>query len=72
MTLSNAGTGSTNIQLYYFLVGSARYRRQEDLLLCHVVGVKQQREAAPIRYFPSLSGHFFIRIGIRSIDITIT
>lgn len=50
-----AGTGSVNMQRYYFLVGPKDMETQEDLALCHIVEVKQQRQAAPIYYFPDLS-----------------
>lgn len=50
----NAGTGSVNMQRYYFLVGPQDYRNVEDLHLCHLVEVKQQREAAALHYFPEL------------------
>lgn len=46
-----AGTGSVNMKRYYLLVGPKHYRASEDLPLCHVVEVKQQRVAAPVMYF---------------------
>lgn len=52
---TNAGTGSVNMQRYYFLVGPKNYSGRPDLPLCHIVEVKQQRAAAPICYFPRLS-----------------
>lgn len=51
----NAGTGSVNMQRYYFLVGPDNYQGREDLGLCHIVEVKQQRDAAPIHYFKYLN-----------------
>lgn len=51
----DAGTGSVNVHRYYLLVGPADYRGREDLVLCHVVEVKQQRPAAPLHYFPELN-----------------
>lgn len=51
----NAGTGSVNMQRFYFLVGPENYRGKEDLPLCHIVEVKQQREAAPMHYFKYLN-----------------
>jgi hypothetical protein len=51
----NAGTGSVNMQRFYFLVGPDNYRGKEDLPLCHIVEVKQQREAAPMHYFKHLN-----------------
>jgi uncharacterized protein (DUF2252 family) len=52
---ANAGTGSVNMQRYYFLVGPKDFHGKVDLPLCHIVEVKQQREAAPIHYFTDLS-----------------
>ncbi|WP_315982954.1 DUF2252 family protein [Aliamphritea spongicola] len=51
----DAGTGSVNMGRYYFLVGPADYQGQQDLNLCHIVEVKQQRKAAPLFYFDDLS-----------------
>lgn len=51
----NAGTGSVNMQRFYFLVGPGDYAGKQDLLLCHLVEVKRQREAAPLHFFPNLS-----------------
>ena len=51
----NAGTGSVNMQRYYCLVGPDNYAGLEDLSLCHIVEVKQQRQAAALYYFDSLS-----------------
>jgi len=56
-----AGTGSVNMSRYYLLVGPKPdhgpnpYRGPEDLGLCYLVEIKQQREAAPIFFFPALS-----------------
>ncbi|WP_299977494.1 DUF2252 family protein [uncultured Pseudoteredinibacter sp.] len=50
----NAGTGSVNMDRYYLLVGP-KDANADQLELCHLVEVKQQREAAPIFYFPNLS-----------------
>jgi uncharacterized protein (DUF2252 family) len=52
---ANAGTGSVNMLRYYFLVGPKIFQGKTDLPLCHIVEVKQQREAAPIYYFCDLS-----------------
>ncbi len=58
-----AGTGSVNMSRYYLLVGPQSddtpfaYKGPEDLYLCHIVEVKQQREASPIHYFPELSAN---------------
>lgn len=49
-----AGTGSNNMERFYLLVGPAKILHKDDLSLCHVVEVKQQRAAAPIFYFPKL------------------
>lgn len=51
----NAGTGSVNMERYYLLVGPEGYQGKQDLGLCHVVEVKQQRHAAPLYHFPDLS-----------------
>lgn len=51
----DAGTGSVNMSRYYLLVGPADYQGQQDLNLCHIVEVKQQRKAAPLFYFTDLS-----------------
>lgn len=50
-----AGTGSVNMDRFYLLVGPDEIDGPEDLPLCHIVEVKQQREAAPIHYFPDIS-----------------
>lgn len=50
-----AGAGSLNMQRYYLLVGLKDMHAEEDLALCHVVEAKQQREAAPLYFFPDLS-----------------
>lgn len=50
-----AGTGSVNIDRFYGLVGPAAVADQQDLTLCHVVEVKQQREAALIHHFAQMS-----------------
>ncbi len=50
-----AGTGSVNMARYYLLVGPRDYFGAEDLNLCHVVEVKQQRYAAPLFHFEALS-----------------
>lgn len=50
----DAGTGSVNMQRFYFLVGPKDYKDDQDLALCHVVEVKQQRAAAALRHFPDL------------------
>ena len=50
-----AGTGSVNVARYYLLVGPDDFQGPDDLPLCHVVEVKQQRAAAPLYHFPQLS-----------------
>ncbi|NMP31182.1 DUF2252 family protein [Thalassotalea sp. M1531] len=50
----NAGTGSVNMSRYYLLVGP-KQNPSNQLNLCHVVEVKQQRKAAPLYYFEELS-----------------
>ncbi len=51
----NAGTGSVNMNRYYFLVGPSKPHNAESFSHCHIVEVKQQREAAPIHYFKALN-----------------
>ncbi|UIP29033.1 DUF2252 family protein [Photobacterium sp. TLY01] len=51
----DAGTGSNNVGRYYFLVGPSDVRSIDDLPLCHIVEVKQQRQAAPIFAFPDIN-----------------
>ncbi|GMM83984.1 DUF2252 family protein [Pseudoalteromonas sp. MTN2-4] len=48
----NAGTGSNNLGRYYVLVGPSQ---PHDAAKTHIVEIKQQREAAPIKYFPMVS-----------------
>ncbi|MFC3230077.1 DUF2252 family protein [Marinibaculum pumilum] len=50
----DAGTGSVGMERYYLLVGPEDFAGPEDLPLCHVVEVKQQRAAAPLFHFPDL------------------
>lgn len=50
-----AGTGSLDMSRYYLLVGPASFRGIDDLALCHIVEIKQQRKAAPLYYFNTLS-----------------
>ncbi|HAT42717.1 MAG TPA: hypothetical protein DCS87_13480 [Rheinheimera sp.] len=50
-----AGTGSLNMQRYYLLVGPAQITSKDDLTLCYLVEVKQQRSAAPLAFFSELS-----------------
>lgn len=52
---NNAGTGSVNLERFYFLVGPAKPHDERSFSRCHIVEVKQQREAAPLYYFPDLS-----------------
>ncbi|WP_395338314.1 DUF2252 family protein [Ningiella sp. W23] len=49
-----SGTGSINMDRYYVLIGPEKATCEADLSLCHVVEIKQQREAAPIHYFKNL------------------
>ncbi len=51
---NNAGTGSVNLERFYFLVGPAKPHDERSFSRCHIVEVKQQREAAPLYYFPDL------------------
>lgn len=55
VTRQGAGTGSLNMQRYYLLVGPKHIHSEQDLALCHVVEAKQQRDAAPLYFFPDLS-----------------
>lgn len=50
-----AGTGSVNMDRFYLLVGPQDYMGDMDLPLCHIVEVKEQRIAAPLSHFESLS-----------------
>lgn len=50
-----AGTGSVNMQRFYLLVGPGNFASEQDLALCHIVEVKQQRHAAPLKHFSQLS-----------------
>lgn len=50
-----AGTGSHNMRRFYLLVGPVVVESKDDIRLCHVVEVKQQRQAAPIHHFPDVS-----------------
>lgn len=50
-----AGTGSVNVERYYLLVGPGDFAERGDLALCHIVEVKQQRPAAALYYFPTIS-----------------
>ncbi|WP_421131658.1 DUF2252 family protein [Alteromonas sp. A079] len=50
----NSGTGSVNMQRYYFLVGPAKPHSAHSFSHCHIVEVKQQREAAPLYHFKHL------------------
>ncbi|WP_246587678.1 DUF2252 family protein [Alteromonas lipotrueiana] len=52
---NNAGTGSVNMARYYFLVGPDKPHTADSFSQCHIVEVKQQREAAPLYYFEPLS-----------------
>jgi hypothetical protein len=50
-----AGTGSVNLRRYYFLVGPKKQISSPDLDEFHIVEVKQQKVASPLRY--KLSNH---------------
>ncbi len=49
-----AGTGSNHLGRYYLLVGP-KAANELQLDLCHVVEVKQQQQAAALRYFSDVS-----------------
>lgn len=55
VTRQGAGTGSLNMQRYYLLVGPKEIQSEEDLALCHLIEAKQQRDSAPLYFFPDLS-----------------
>lgn len=55
VTRQGAGTGSLNMQRYYLLVGPAEINNDDDFALCHLIEAKQQRDAAPLYFFPDLS-----------------
>ena len=55
VTRKGAGTGSLNMQRYYLLVGPKDIHTEDDLALCHLIEAKQQRDAAPLYFFPDLS-----------------
>ena len=46
-----AGTGSVNMERYYLLVGPSKMAEpsSDNMALCHIVEVKKQREAAPLK-----------------------
>ncbi len=48
-----AGTGSVNMSRYYAIVGPRFKEGETALVHSYVVEIKQQREAAPIYYFPN-------------------
>ncbi|WP_032096561.1 MULTISPECIES: DUF2252 family protein [unclassified Alteromonas] len=50
----DAGTGSVNLDRFYFLVGPQKPHTSVSFSHCHIVEVKQQREAAPLHHFASL------------------
>lgn len=55
VTRLGAGTGSVNMQRYYLLVGPDHQAKKADWPLYHIVEVKQQRAAAPLYDFSTLS-----------------
>ncbi len=55
VTRHGAGTGSLNMQRFYLLVGPKDLSSEQDLVLCQIVEVKQQRRAAPLFFFADLS-----------------
>lgn len=55
VTRQGAGTGSLNMQRYYLLVGPREIDHDDDLALCHLIEAKQQRDSAPLYFFPDLS-----------------
>ena len=50
-----SGTGSLNLSRFYLLVGPKDFSGEQDLPLCHIVEVKQQRKAAPLYHFDNIS-----------------
>ncbi|RDV24509.1 DUF2252 domain-containing protein [Alteromonas aestuariivivens] len=51
---TDSGTGSVNMERFYFLVGPARPHTEASFARCHIVEVKAQRLAAPLHYFDEL------------------
>ena len=49
-----AGTGSVNVERYYLLVGPSGASTYAELPMCHIIEVKQQRSAAPLRHFADI------------------
>tara|TARA_R110002049_G_scaffold300752_5_gene492096 strand:+ start:1829 stop:3244 length:1416 start_codon:yes stop_codon:yes gene_type:complete len=64
----DAGTGSVNMDRYYLLVGPDAVQTVDDFALCHIVEVKQQREAAPIHHFPDISPNNALNPAHLSVD----
>jgi uncharacterized protein (DUF2252 family) len=52
---TDAGTGSLDLERYYLLVGPESFSWADDLPLCHIVEVKQQRPASALFRFPDIS-----------------
>ena len=50
-----SGTGSVNLERYYFLIGPKNSNEMSNLELCHIVEVKQQRIAAPLFFYPNFA-----------------
>jgi uncharacterized protein (DUF2252 family) len=50
-----AGTGSVNVERFYLLVGPRDFLGPEDLPLCHLIELKQQRPASALFRFPNIS-----------------
>ncbi|MER0238082.1 DUF2252 family protein [Fulvimarina sp. MAC8] len=48
------GTGSLNVKRYYLLIGPHGASTTSELPLCHLVEIKQQRQSAPLHFFPKL------------------
>ena len=48
------GTGSLNVKRYYLLIGPQGASTIAELPLCHLVEIKQQRQSAPLHFFPDL------------------
>ncbi|WP_440056507.1 DUF2252 family protein (plasmid) [Pseudoalteromonas sp. T1lg65] len=50
------GTGSLHLARYYLLVGPLQQKPTKSILpLCHIVEIKQQQQASPLRFFDGLS-----------------
>jgi uncharacterized protein (DUF2252 family) len=63
-----AGTGSLNVDRFYLLVGPQGYQGCDDLHLCHIVEVKQQRPASALYHFPEINPQNHLNAAHLTID----